>query len=251
MNIIRVPVLSTNYIWLLYNYKNECIIIDPGEAIKVLGILKKFQFRLRAILLTHNHIDHVNGVAPLIQHFPKTIVYGPTETKNNGSHFLVSEGDDFVLLQKKFKVLNLPGHTLGHIGFYSAPWLFCGDTVFSVGCGKICIGFAQHMYESFLKIKHLPHNTLICSGHEYTLSNVNFAISILPQDQSIINYRNKIFKLYKNKQPTVPTTLNLELKVNPFFRCGNSDIKKSLNLPCNLKEEWQVFSELRKKKDSF
>ncbi|URJ28498.1 hydroxyacylglutathione hydrolase [Blochmannia endosymbiont of Camponotus sp. C-046] len=251
MNIIRVRVFNTNYIWFLYNYRGECIIVDPGEAVKVLNILKKLQFKLRAILLTHNHFDHINGVFSLTRYFPKTIVYGPMETKNNGAHCLVSEGDDFVLLQKKFKVINLTGHTLGHIGFYSAPWLFCGDTVFSAGCGKICVGFAQQMYESFLKIKHLPRNTLIFSGHEYTLSNINFAISILPRDQSIIDYCNKIIKLSKNNQPTVPTTVNLERKINPFFCCDNLDIKKSLNLPFNLKEEWQVFSALRNKKDSF
>ncbi|WP_159714487.1 hydroxyacylglutathione hydrolase [Blochmannia endosymbiont of Camponotus nipponensis] len=251
MNIIRIPALTTNYIWLLYNYRNECIIIDPGETIQILNILNKFKFKLRAILLTHNHSDHVNGVDTLIQYFPKTTVYGPMETKNSGAKILVSEGDYFTLLQKKFTVLNLSGHTLGHIGFYSEPWLFCGDTVFSAGCGKIYDGTIRHMYESFIKIKNLPHNTLIFSGHEYTLSNLKFATFVLPQDQFITNYYKKIIKLRENNQPTVPTTIKLELTINPFFRCNHLDIKKSLNLSPDIKEEWQIFYELRKKKDSF
>ncbi|URJ30955.1 hydroxyacylglutathione hydrolase [Blochmannia endosymbiont of Camponotus sp.] len=251
MNIIRVSALNTNYIWILYNYSNECIVIDPGEAVAVLKILKRFQLVLRAILLTHNHPDHVNGVSALMQYFPKTIIYGPLETKNNSVHFLVSEGDDFLLLQKKFRVFHFPGHTLGHIGFYSAPWLFCGDTVFSAGCGMFCAELAQKMYESFVKIRHFPCNTLIFSGHEYTLLNVNFAISMLPHDQFIINYRNRVIKLRENNKATVPTTIDLELKVNPFFRCNNIDVKRSLNLSSDIKEKWQVFYELRKKKDLF
>ncbi|WHL24887.1 MAG: hydroxyacylglutathione hydrolase [Candidatus Blochmannia vicinus] len=251
MNIIRVPALNTNYIWILYNYRNECIVVDPGEAIAVLKILKRFQFVLRAILLTHNHADHVNGVSTLIQYFPKTIIYGPEETKNSCIHVVVSEGDDFILLQKKFRVFHFPGHTLGHIGFYSAPWLFCGDTVFSAGCGTFCAGLAKKMYESFIKIQNFPCNTLIFSGHEYTLLNVNFAIFMLPHDQFIINYRNKVIKLREKNKSTVPTTVGLELKVNPFFRCSNVDIRRSLHLSSDIKEKWQIFYELRKKKDLF
>lgn len=251
MNIIRIPSLQTNYIWILYNNNNECIIIDPGESIKILKILKKFKYILRAILLTHNHHDHVNGVDTLIQHYPKTIIYGPEETKHKGTNILVVNGHNFTLLQKKFTVLSLPGHTLGHIGFYSAPWLFCGDTIFSAGCGKFEKKYAKNMYTSFLKISTLPRNTLIFSGHEYTLSNTKFAVSILPQDASIINYHHKTIELRKNNQPTVPTTLDLELKINIFFRCNHIDIRKSLNFFPKIEEKWKMFYELRRRKDLF
>lgn len=251
MNIIRIPALQTNYIWLLYNYKNECIIIDPGETTQILQVIKKFNFFLKAILLTHDHNDHVDGITTLIKYYPKTIIYGPIETKNKGANVLVSEGDSFTLLQKKFTVFHLPGHTPNHIGFYSAPWLFCGDTVFSAGCGKFNEEFAKQMYMSFIKISKLPYNTLIFSGHEYTLSNIHFAITILPQDKFIVDYYHNITKLRENHQSTIPTTLNLELKINIFFRCNDINIKKSLNLFPKIGEEWKIFFELRKKKDAF
>lgn len=251
MNIIRISALQTNYIWFLYNNKKECILIDPGETTKILQILKKYKFILKAILLTHNHNDHVDGVHTLTQHYPNTIVFGPFETKNQGANIIISEGDNFNLLQKKFTIFHFPGHTSGHIGFYCPPWLFCGDTIFSAGCGNFKIKFAQQMYDSFIKISKLPHETIIFSGHEYTLSNINFAASILPTDKSIINYYHKILKLRKNNQPTIPTTLNLELKINIFLRCNDINIKKSLHYFPKYKEDWKIFAKLRKKKDLF
>lgn len=252
MNIIRIPTLQTNYVWLLHNQHHECIIIDPGETDQIFQILKKFKFNVKAILLTHNHNDHTGGVYTLIKYYPKTIVYGPKETVNPIFNVVVvSEGDNFILLHKKFVTLSLPGHTPGHIGFYSIPWLFCGDTVFSAGCGTFSKTSAYNMYASFLKIRTLPNNTLIFSGHEYTLSNINFAISILPKDISIINYYYKIIKLRKNNHPTIPTTLKLESKINIFFRFNHIDIKNSLNFFPNIEEEWKIFYELRRKKDSF
>lgn len=251
MNIISIAVLQTNYVWLLYNSKNICILIDPGETKKILKILKKSKLILKAILLTHNHNDHIDGVHILIKHFPKIVIYGPKEIKNKSVNFPVSEGDNFNLLQKKFTVFHLPGHTSGHIGFYSAPWLFCGDTVFSMGCGKFDEKLAKKMYKSFSKISKFPHNTLIFSGHEYTLSNIIFAKSALPQNKSVIKYYHKIVELRKKNQPTTPTMLNLELKINPFFRCNHIDIKKSLNYFPKSGEEWKIFAKLRQKKDSF
>lgn len=252
INIIRIPALHTNYIWLLHNQNNECILVDPGEIKQTLQILKKFKYTIKAILLTHNHYDHTNGVNTLIKLYPNTIIYGPKETQNNTFNVsVVTEGNSFILLQKKFITISLPGHTPGHIGFYSAPWLFCGDTVFSAGCGKFHQELAQQMYTSFLKISTLPHNTLIFSGHEYTLPNILFAISILPRDVYIIDYYEKVKKLRKNNQPTAPTTLNLELKINLFFRCNYTDIKQALKCSSNTKETWKIFYKLRQKKDIF
>lgn len=251
MNIFRISVLQTNYIWILYNHKNECILIDPGETRKILRIIKKFKFIPRAILLTHNHADHVDGVYTLIKHYPHITIYGSIDTKNKGTNFLVSEGENFTLLQKKFTVFHFPGHTSNHIGFYSAPWLFCGDTIFSAGCGKFSKQLAQPMYESFLKISKLPSNTLIYSGHEYTLSNIMFAASILPQNTYITAYYHKIINLIKNNQIITPTTLELEFKINPFLHCNNIDIKRSLKIFPKTGEEWKTFYALRKKKNLF
>ncbi|URJ25413.1 hydroxyacylglutathione hydrolase [Candidatus Blochmannia ocreatus (nom. nud.)] len=251
MNVIGITALSTNYIWLLHN-NSESIVIDPGDALVVLKILKKLQIILKAIFLTHNHFDHIAGVDHLVKYFPNVIVYGPEETRNNNVNFIVvSEGDYIVQLQRKFKVFNFPGHTIGHIGFYSIPWLFCGDTVFSVGCGKVCTGFMRYMYESLEKIRCLPGDTLIFSGHEYTLSNINFAITVLPRNRSLIDYHKKIIKLRKYNTPTVPSRLALELQINPFFLCNSPCIRHGFSSPLYSKETWKIFAELRKKKDMF
>lgn len=252
MNIIQIKALKTNYIWMIYNNNNECIIIDPGESTVIFKVLKTLQFSLKAILLTHNHYDHVAGVKKLIQCFPNIEIYGSKETENEGTNQIVKEGDNFVLLNNiKITILHLPGHTEQHIGFYFNSKLFCGDTVFSAGCGKVQTGLIKSMYHSFLKIKNLPKDTLIYSGHEYTLSNINFVRSILPKNQTIINYQKKIIKLRKYGKSTIPTELNLELKINPFFRCADFEIQKSLNLFPEKKNEWKIFSQLRKQKDIF
>lgn len=251
MHIIGISALKTNYIWIILNYTNECVIVDPGESKIVLKILKKYQLILKAILLTHNHSDHTDGVNILTYYFPKIIVYGPLETQNQGTNIIVSGGDTFTTLNKKITVLDLTGHTKNHIGFYHYPYLFCGDTVFSAGCGSVKPKLIQSMYKSLLKIKNLPKNTLIYSGHEYTLSNINFAISILPKNKNFINYRKQVLKLLKKKRPTIPTTLELELQVNPFFLCHHPDIQQSIQLFAKTEEEWKVFKELRQKKDIF
>lgn len=252
MNIIGIKSLQTNYIWMILSHTNECIVIDPGEGMTILKILKKHQLTLKTILLTHNHHDHTNGVKILEHHFPKIAIYGPSETKNKITNtIIVSEGDNFTLFRKKIKVFNFPGHTKNHIGFYYHFCLFCGDTVFSAGCGTVTPGLMQNMYESLLKIQNFPNNTLIYCGHEYTLSNINFAISILPKNKIFINYRNQVIKLLKNKKPTIPTILNLELQVNPFFLCNRIDIQKSIQFFPKTGEEWKVFSELRKRKNAF
>lgn len=253
MNVIKVSSFTNNYIWIVYDNSNNCIIIDPGETIALLQILKKLQLVVTAILLTHNHYDHINGVHILVQNFPKAIIYGPTVLKNQSTSVSVSEGDNFFLLNKKMQVFNFPGHTKNHIGFYfNSILLFCGDTVFSAGCGKIQKGLAQQMYKSFLKIKNFPDNTLIYSGHEYTLSNINFVSSILPNNRAVSNYRDKVINLRNLGQSTIPTNLKLELQINPFFNCNNVEIKKALCcFPKKAEEEWKVFQKLRKKKDEF
>lgn len=252
MNIIGIASLKTNYIWIISNHTNECIIIDPGESTIILKILKKHQLILKAILLTHNHTDHTNGVETLVHYFPNIDVYGSEKIKNAKINIIiVSEGDKLTLLNKQFTVFNFPGHTKNHIGFYYNSCLFCGDTVFSAGCGKVSSGLMKNMYESLLKIQNFPKNTLIYCGHEYTLSNINFAISILPKNKIFINYRNRVIKLLKKGKPTIPTTLNTELQVNPFFLCSRSDIQRSLQFFPKIGEEWKVFCKLRRKKDSF
>lgn len=248
---IGITSLQTNYIWIILNHINECIVVDPGEGVKILKILKQYQLILKAIFLTHNHRDHTDGIHILIQYFPKVTIYGPVETINQGTNVIVSEGNTFTILNKKFSVFNFPGHTEDHIGFYYDSYLFCGDTIFSAGCGTVKPKLIKNMYKSLLKIQSFPDNTLIYCGHEYTLSNINFAISILPKNKVFINYRNHVIKLLHDKKPTIPTTLNLEKTVNLFLLCNNKYVQQSLQLFPKTGEEWLVFKELRRRKDLF
>ncbi|AFP85618.1 hydroxyacylglutathione hydrolase [secondary endosymbiont of Heteropsylla cubana] len=251
MNSISIPALKDNYIWFLKHHNNNYLLIDPGDALPILHLIEDYKLLPPiAILLTHHHQDHVGGVSKLLEYYCVP-VYGPKETHDNGATKIVKEGDTIKLLEQTFYVIGLPGHTLGHIGFYSAPWLFCGDTVFSAGCGRLLEDTSQQMYKSFQKINQLPSNTLIYPAHEYTVSNLNFASALLPHDHLISSYHKISKKLEQTKQPTLPTTLYLERKINPFFRCHDIYVQKALDVFPLPGEEWRVFSALRKKKDYF
>ena len=182
MNLISIPAFQDNYIWVLSEDSGRCLIVDPGEAAPVLTAIEQNRWQPEAILLTHHHRDHVGGVKQLREKFPNLVVYGPAETQDKGATHLVKDGDSLTVLGREFSIFATPGHTLGHICFYSAPYLFCGDTMFSGGCGRLFEGTAEQMYQSFKKIGALPDETLICCAHEYTLANMKFAISILPHD---------------------------------------------------------------------
>ncbi|WP_038498942.1 hydroxyacylglutathione hydrolase [Candidatus Palibaumannia cicadellinicola] len=250
MNLISISALTDNYIWILYNDHQECLVIDPGEAIPVLQTLSTNKLRLTSILLTHHHDDHVCGVPMLLQYFPVS-VYGPQETIKQGANIILKEGDNITLLDINFDILSFPGHTLGHIGYYSDPWLFCGDTIFSAGCGKIFEGTPKQMYESCQKINKLSPNTLICSGHEYTLVNLAFAASLLPDNNVINSYQLDMQQLIIQKKQIQPSTLYLERLINPFFLCHDLNLQKAINFYPKLGETWKVFSIVRQKRDQF
>lgn len=251
MNLTSIPALDDNYIWTLNNEDGQCLIVDPGEAAPVLAMLKKNRWRPVAVLLTHHHHDHVDGVKELISHFPELTVYGPEETVNKGTTAVVKEDDHIKILDLEFRVMATPGHTLGHISYYSAPYLFCGDTLFSGGCGRLFEGTAKQMFSSFQKINQLPAETLVCCAHEYTLSNMKFAATLLPQDAGISAYYLKIKELRAKKQVTLPTTLSLERQINVFLRTQDADIQAVSFEDSAQRDEWEIFSALRQKKDHF
>ncbi|CAK8744369.1 Hydroxyacylglutathione hydrolase [Sodalis praecaptivus] len=249
MNLISIPALADNYIWLLRNDDSQCLVVDPGEAAPVLQALADRHLTPVAILLTHHHHDHVGGVAELLRHFPVP-VYGPEETRAKGATRIVSEGDTLTLLGHTFSIMALPGHTLGHIGFYGAPWLFSGDTVFP----QVAVGFSRARLSKctplFKRLISSP-DTLICAAHEYTSSNLDFAAALLPQDSVITCYQREIKELRLKNQPSLPTTLHLERQINLFLRCHNIDLQNKLNVHHASDEEWRVFAALREKKDHF
>lgn len=251
MNLISIPALQDNYIWLLTDSQKQCVIVDPGESAPVLSTLIQGQYRPQAILLTHHHNDHVGGVANLCRHFPEIPVYGPQETANKGATVIVTEGDDLTIKGQKYIIIAVPGHTLGHIAYYSKPYLFCGDTLFSAGCGRLFEGTPEQMYASIQQLAQLPDDTLICSAHEYTLSNLKFARSILPADQDIARYQQKIEQLRAKNQPSLPVKLQSERKINVFLRCNDIDLQRKIGVISPPESLASVFSELRAKKDIF
>ncbi|MDZ7322338.1 hydroxyacylglutathione hydrolase [Kosakonia sacchari] len=251
MNLNSIPAFQDNYIWVLNNDDGRCLIVDPGEAAPVLRALEENQWQPEAILLTHHHNDHVGGVKALRQHFPDVVVYGPEETQDKGTTQIVKEGDVISVLGHDFSVFATPGHTLGHICFFSSPYLFCGDTLFSGGCGRLFEGTASQMYQSFCKINALPDDTVICCAHEYTLGNMKFAISILPQDPALNEYYRKVNELRAKNQKTPPVILKNERQINLFLRTEDTDLIDVINQETKLQHPEERFAWLRSKKDNF
>ncbi|MEN5016649.1 hydroxyacylglutathione hydrolase [Erwinia sp. Eh17-17] len=251
MNLTSIPALQDNYIWTLNDDEGRCLIVDPGEATPVLHTLEKNQWQPVAILLTHHHHDHVGGVAELLARYPALEVYGPEETRSKGAKTIVSEGDTVSVLGCNFTIYATPGHTLGHISYFSFPYLFCGDTLFSGGCGRLFEGTAKQMFDSFQKLNQLPEETLVCCAHEYTLSNLTFALAIYPQEVEIARYYREIKELRAKNGISLPTKLALERKINVFLRTQDIELQKQIGLETTPQHEWQVFAALREKKDAF
>ena len=253
INIEPIEAFSDNYIWLVTTNEGS-IVIDPGESQNLLKILKENNFNLKAILITHHHFDHTNGINEILSE--KSIdVYGPNNNIDS-INIRVTNESKINLLGIEFEIIEIPGHTLDHIAYYSEnngrPILFCGDTLFSGGCGRVFEGTFEQMHDSLSILKELPVNTKIYCGHEYTESNLKFAKSVEPLNQKIISRYNEVIELRKQGIPSLPTTLELELETNPFLRVGlkevQQEISKKFNIPKNDKD---IFTAIRQWKDNF
>lgn len=251
MNLTSILAFQDNYIWTLNDDRGQCLIVDPGEATPILAALAENQWQPVAILLTHHHHDHVGGVKELVEEYPELVVWGPAETQDKGATNIVSEGDKVAILGLEFSVFHTPGHTLGHISYFSHPYLFCGDTMFSGGCGRLFEGSPQQMFDSFQKLNQLPGDTLVCCAHEYTLSNMKFAHAFFPDDVHIARYYQEIKELRAKNGVSLPVKLDLERQINVFLRTQDVDIQKAIGIETPPQQEWHVFATLRDKKDRF
>ncbi|HZH57103.1 MAG TPA: hydroxyacylglutathione hydrolase [Burkholderiaceae bacterium] len=256
--LIPLPALSDNYIWLLQQGSNA-VIIDPGEHTVVQRHLEQHGLTLQAILLTHHHGDHVGGALALHE-ASGAPVYGPATERLPVCHHRLSEGDtvqlpDFGLT---LNVLDVPGHTAGHIAYYGrphngAPMLFCGDTLFAAGCGRLFEGTPAQMLASLGKFAALPDDTLVCCAHEYTLSNLRWALAVEPDNASLQERWKNDSALREKGLPTLPSTLALERATNPFLRTAQPAVAQSAARHAGqpLASEVDVFASLREWKNNF
>lgn len=257
MNTITgLSALNDNYIWAIHSLEgSQIIIVDPGDAAPVLDYLVKNKVSIKAILLTHKHWDHTNGVLSLLNHFPEIPVYGPKLDKIAGVTHLLKEQDEitFSNFNLTLNVIEIPGHTHGHIAYTGPNLLFCGDTLFSAGCGKIFEGTALQMYSSLEKIKKLSENTLIYCGHEYTAKNLEFANLVEPDNKMLQNRIKQVFELRQQNLPSLPSSLAMELQTNPFLRCETPTVIAAVKKYCNLElnDPVSVFSHLREWKNHY
>ena len=253
INIEPIAAFSDNYIWLLSTNEGS-IVIDPGESKSLLKILKENKLDLRAILITHHHFDHTGGIEEILSEI-SIDVYGPKNNIASINKRLVG-GSKINLLGIEFEVIEIPGHTLDHIAYYSKnngqPILFCGDTLFAGGCGRVFEGTFEQMHNSLSILKKLPLNTKIYCGHEYTESNLAFAKNVEPLNENIISRYNETLNLRKQGIPSLPSTIGAELQTNPFLRVDTEEVQemilKKFNTP---KDDEEVFTALRQWKDNF
>jgi hydroxyacylglutathione hydrolase len=247
-----VRAFADNYIWLIEAPCNRLIAVDPGEAAPVRAELERSGSSLAAILLTHHHPDHIGGVAELLAEDPVRVI-GPADLRIPVPIETVGDGErcEFPDLGLGFDILHVPGHTLSHIAFFGHGALFCGDTLFSAGCGRMFEGKPKQMLASLTRLRNLPPETRMYCGHEYTAANLRFALTVEPTNAASIEYQERVARLRAGDLPSLPSPLSLERRVNPFLRCDVREVREAAaaraGRPLELDEE--VFGVLRGWKD--
>jgi len=260
MRIEAVSALRDNYIWTIRPNKQAvdqataCIVVDPGDAEPVLAWLKQNQCQLTAILITHHHWDHTNGIDELVARYACP-VYGPVSDKIPAITHPVKGGDELTLLDGTLQlaVIECPGHTLDHIAYINAQYMFVGDTLFAAGCGRMFEGEAGQFHQSLEKLTQQPADCLVYCAHEYTAANLAFAAAVEPDNLAIQERQEQVSALRQQGLPTVPSELAVEFATNPFLRCHLPSVKQAAEKHAgqDLDSGAEVFAVIRAWKDNF
>lgn len=255
MIIQPIHAFTDNYIWLLHD-QSHAVVVDPGDAAPVIDALQANNLSLVAILITHHHQDHIGGVEALKSYAPESTVYGPTKEAQHTVEVPMQSGSLLTLpLQgnPQAHVFDVPGHTKGHIAYLVGDALFCGDTLFCGGCGRLFEGTAAQMHASLNRFAQLPADTKVYCAHEYTLANLDFALTVDPDNPTLNALANRARRLRQAGESTLPSTIATELAINPFLRTQDSQVVQAASRYAGrtLSHTEEVFSALRRWKDEF
>jgi len=252
MRLRPLPAFEDNYIWALVEDDGSAIVVDPGDAAPVLGAVGE-GLSLRGILLTHHHHDHIGGVPALLAEMPQLPVIGPRDDRIETATQRVGAGDTARIDDWVFEVHEIPGHTVSHIAFHGHQVLFCGDTLFSLGCGRLFEGTPMQMLDSLDRLAALPDATRVCCGHEYTVANAMFAQAVDPANDALRDRSVEAKRLRLDGKPTVPSTLAGERTCNPFLRIDAPAVRDAVaaHVGRPLRDRVDAFAELRRWKDGF
>lgn len=252
MKITALPAFNDNYIWVMHD-ATEAVCIDPGESAQVIDYLQSHHLQLKEIWLTHHHNDHIGGVQQLVAAYPDVCIRAPDDARIPAATQRMKEGDRFNFAGNEFYALETPAHTSTHISFVGAESAFTGDTLFSLGCGRLFEGSPQQMLSSLEKIARLPPHFKVYCGHEYTEANARFAAHVDPDNTELIDYSEKIRALRTQNQPSLPSTIATELACNPFLRCDTQPVRDSVSQYTGneINDTVTAFTALREWKNNF
>lgn len=251
--VVALRAFADNYIWTLRD-ATHAVVVDPGDAQPVLDYLEREKLQLAAILNTHHHADHVGGNAALLARHPAP-VYGPRDERIAEVSVRLADGEGFTLphFGIAMETLEIPGHTRSHVAFFGGGMLFCGDTLFAAGCGRLFEGTPRQMYDSLTRLSRLPDDTLVYCGHEYTLSNLRFARAAEPDNTRLPELEARMQALRDRDQPTLPSTIGQEKATNPFLRVGEAGVIRSASTRAQkqLSDPVSVLAAIRDWKNQF
>ena len=252
MKIVPIPAFYDNYIWLIVNENQQAFCVDPGDAEPVFLYLQQNNLTLTAIILTHHHHDHIGGVAKLSAANPGLDVFGPEDPRIPFVNHPLNNGDELLIDSCRFEIINTPGHTSTHISLYEPKlgWLFCGDTLFSAGCGRVFDGTIEALHKSLQTLKALPDKTKVFCAHEYTQNNLRFASVIEPDNLVIRNYAQQLSM--NENACSLPSSIEREKQINPFFRTEVPEVQTyAKHRGCLKNDSLSVFQQIRADKDKF